>query len=148
MNNINRDVFTFSKELQECRQFLEWKNCTYPPDKCSQETDKIGSQSDKNNNSSEILLLTPEETASRLSIGRTVVYKLIANGSLESVTIGNSRRIPTDCLKKFVDSLKAKNHYDSDSQASNSSTRTKLNQVAKIPAKKSTLSVSNLKLGA
>ncbi len=148
MNNINRDIFTFSKELQEYRQFLEWKSCTYPPDTCSQEINKIGSQSDKNNNSSEILLLTPEETASRLSIGRTVVYKLIANGSLESVTIGNSRRIPTDCLKQFVDSLKAKNHYDSDSQASSSSTRTKLNQVAKISAEKSTLSVSNLKLGA
>lgn len=52
------------------------------------------------------LLLTPEEAGNVLSVGRTVVYELMARGWLESVTIGRSRRIPSDALTKFVELLR------------------------------------------
>jgi excisionase family DNA binding protein len=40
-----------------------------------------------------ILLLTVEEAARRLGIGRTVCYRLISGGELESVTVGRLRKI-------------------------------------------------------
>jgi excisionase family DNA binding protein len=48
------------------------------------------------------LLLTAEEAAAMLSIGRTRVYELIAQGQLSSVRIGTSRRIPLLALERFV----------------------------------------------
>ena len=48
------------------------------------------------------LLLTPEEAAEVLSIGRTKVYALMADGDLISVRIGNSRRVPLDAVSEFV----------------------------------------------
>ena len=53
------------------------------------------------------LLLTPEEAAELLGIGRTKVYELMLKDSIESVKIGASRRIPADSLTSFVDSLRA-----------------------------------------
>lgn len=51
------------------------------------------------------VLLTPEEAAARLGIGRTKVFDLIANGRLKSVSIGRSRRVPTAALEAFVAQL-------------------------------------------
>jgi excisionase family DNA binding protein len=51
------------------------------------------------------LLVTPEEAARRLSVGRTTVYELMARGDLVSVTIGRCRRIPVCVLTSFVDAL-------------------------------------------
>jgi excisionase family DNA binding protein len=48
------------------------------------------------------LLLTPEEAAATLSVDRTRVYELIAQGQLTSVRIGVSRRIPRVALERFV----------------------------------------------
>ena len=48
------------------------------------------------------LLLTPEEAAEVLGIGRTKVYALIADGDLLSVRIGNSRRVPRDAVDEFI----------------------------------------------
>jgi excisionase family DNA binding protein len=53
------------------------------------------------------LLLTPEEAAQVLGIGRTKVYELMLSNALESVKIGASRRIPTDSLTSFVEGLRA-----------------------------------------
>jgi excisionase family DNA binding protein len=53
----------------------------------------------------EPLLLTPEEAAEALAIGRTKVYELVAAGELESVRIGRSRRVPLEALHRFVESL-------------------------------------------
>lgn len=53
------------------------------------------------------LMLTPEEAADVLAIGRTKVYQLIQNSELESVKIGRSRRVPADSLVEFVSHLKA-----------------------------------------
>jgi excisionase family DNA binding protein len=51
------------------------------------------------------LLLTAEEAAAMLSIGRTRVYELMARGQLTSVRIGTSRRLPLLALERFVDDL-------------------------------------------
>ena len=49
-----------------------------------------------------VLLLTPEEAARRLSIGRTTIYALMTSGDLPSVTIGRCRRVPVSALRSFV----------------------------------------------
>jgi excisionase family DNA binding protein len=52
------------------------------------------------------LLLTPEEAAEALGICRSKVYELLRAGSLDSVRIGTSRRVPCDALIEFVDALR------------------------------------------
>ena len=51
------------------------------------------------------LLLTPEDAADLLSIGRSKLYELIGDGRLASVRIGASRRVPMSALVEFVESL-------------------------------------------
>ncbi len=48
------------------------------------------------------LLVTPEEAARRLSVGRTTVYELLASGELRSVSIGRCRRVPVSELCSYV----------------------------------------------
>lgn len=48
------------------------------------------------------LLLTPEEAASALRVGRSKVYDLMRSGVLRSVKIGGSRRISATTLAEFV----------------------------------------------
>ncbi len=52
------------------------------------------------------LLLTAEEAAQVLGIGRTKVYELLAAGRLASVKIGTCRRVPADALRLYVASLR------------------------------------------
>jgi excisionase family DNA binding protein len=52
------------------------------------------------------LLLTVEEAAKRLRLGRTLVYRLIGSGELESVTVGRLRRVPAECLTEYVATLR------------------------------------------
>ena len=51
------------------------------------------------------LLLKPEEAAEVLSIGRTKLYALMAEGQLASVRIGNSRRVSLDAVNEFISHL-------------------------------------------
>ena len=51
------------------------------------------------------LLLTPEEAARRLAVGRTTVYELLSSGALRSVQIGRCRRVPVSALSAFVERL-------------------------------------------
>jgi excisionase family DNA binding protein len=51
------------------------------------------------------LLLTPEEAAQALGIGRSHVYELLRRGQLKSVRIGACRRVPAAALDEFVASL-------------------------------------------
>lgn len=55
------------------------------------------------------LLLTVEEAARRLRIGRTLCYSLIRSGDLESVTIGSLRRVPPEAIPAFVAHLRKSN---------------------------------------
>lgn len=51
------------------------------------------------------VLLTPEEAAQALSIGRSKVYELLRAGALASVRIGASRRIPVEAVRAYVAAL-------------------------------------------
>lgn len=53
------------------------------------------------------LVLTVEQAAERLGIGRTVMYALVSSGAIESVQIGRLRRVPADALVTFLDELRA-----------------------------------------
>lgn len=53
----------------------------------------------------QVLLLTPEEAARALSISRSKLYELLADGQLVSVRIGALRRIPVEALNSFIAQL-------------------------------------------
>ena len=51
------------------------------------------------------LLLTPEEAARALSIGRTKLYRLLATSQLHSVRIDGSHRVTAAAIEEFVGRL-------------------------------------------
>jgi excisionase family DNA binding protein len=51
------------------------------------------------------LLLTPEQVARALAIGRTRVYELMASGALPSIRLGRSRRVACHVLDRYVEEL-------------------------------------------
>ena len=57
-----------------------------------------------------VLLLTVEEAAQRLNIGRTTMYSLVSTGAIESVTL---RRVPSESLEKYVSSLRTSGQSES-----------------------------------
>jgi excisionase family DNA binding protein len=52
------------------------------------------------------LVLTIEQAAERLGIGRSLMYALVMSGEVESVTIGRLRRIPADALVTYLARLR------------------------------------------
>jgi excisionase family DNA binding protein len=58
------------------------------------------------------LLLTVEEAAALLRIGRTTAYELIMGGRIQSVRIGRRRLVVRDGLQKFVSELVASQRGD------------------------------------
>jgi excisionase family DNA binding protein len=54
------------------------------------------------------VLLTVEEAAESLGIGRTSTWQLVRNGDLESVQIGRLRRIHVDAVRRYADRLVSK----------------------------------------
>ena len=56
------------------------------------------------------VLLTVEEAARALRIGRTTAYRLVADGQIDSIQIGHLRRIPLDALSRFVRDRRAASH--------------------------------------
>lgn len=58
----------------------------------------------------EPLLLTANEAAEALAVGRSKIYELIMSGKLESVRIGGCRRIPREALDAFVSQLRQGQH--------------------------------------
>jgi excisionase family DNA binding protein len=55
---------------------------------------------------SALVLLTVEEAARRLRIGRTTCFRLVMSGDIESVTVGRLRRVPVDALPAYVAKLR------------------------------------------
>lgn len=49
------------------------------------------------------LLLTVEEMASVLRIGRNPAYQLVKDGTIQSIRVGRSIRIPRNALIQFVE---------------------------------------------
>jgi len=56
------------------------------------------------------LLLTVEETAELLRMGRTTTYELVMSGKLLSVKIGRRRLVVRSSIQDFVDRLIAEQH--------------------------------------
>jgi excisionase family DNA binding protein len=54
----------------------------------------------------EAVLLTVEEAADRLRIGRTTMYALVSSGAVESVKVGRLRRVPTEAVDAYVTVLR------------------------------------------
>jgi len=55
-------------------------------------------------------MLTVEQAAEALSVGRTTMFALVKSGDIESVRIGHLRRIPADAIDAYVASLVAEQH--------------------------------------
>lgn len=53
------------------------------------------------------LLLRVEEAAARLGIGRTLMYRLVLTGEVESIPLGRLRRILVECLNEYVARLRS-----------------------------------------
>lgn len=53
------------------------------------------------------LVLTIEQAAERLGVGRTIMYALVSSGAIESVKIGRLRRVPADALATFLAELRS-----------------------------------------
>jgi excisionase family DNA binding protein len=51
------------------------------------------------------VLLTAEEAAERLNIGRTTMFALIKSGAVESVKVGRLRRVPEAALAAYAGRL-------------------------------------------
>ena len=58
------------------------------------------------------LMLTAEQAAEALGIGRTTVFALIKSGELDSVRIGHLRRVPADAIDAYTARLQAEQHPD------------------------------------
>lgn len=54
----------------------------------------------------EPLLYKPEQAASVIGIGRSKLFELIADGQIETVQIGRSRRVPAQALVEYVARLR------------------------------------------
>ena len=53
------------------------------------------------------VLLSVEDAAERLDIGRTMIYELIASGQLATITIGRLRKVPVAEVNEFVERRRA-----------------------------------------
>ncbi len=53
------------------------------------------------------LLLRPPEVAEALGIGRSKAYELIAAGTIPSIRIGGSVRVPVEKLRQWIESKSA-----------------------------------------
>jgi excisionase family DNA binding protein len=53
------------------------------------------------------VVLTVEQAADALGIGRILMYELVGTGAVESVRIGRLRRIPTEALWDYVEGLRS-----------------------------------------
>ncbi len=61
----------------------------------------------------EKLLLTIDEAAQRLGIGRSHTYVYVLRGDIPSVKLGRSRRVPVAALDEFIERLRAEQGEDS-----------------------------------
>lgn len=51
------------------------------------------------------VLVTVEEMAQMLSIGRTVAWELVRKRQIKSVKIGRTRRVPLTAIEAYIDWL-------------------------------------------
>jgi excisionase family DNA binding protein len=51
------------------------------------------------------LLLTVEEAAATIGVGRSLMYELIATGDIQTVRVGRLRRISPDAPREYIAQL-------------------------------------------
>jgi excisionase family DNA binding protein len=51
------------------------------------------------------LLLTPDEAAEALAIGRTLLYRLAMSREIASIKVGGARRFPLRSLEAYIERL-------------------------------------------
>lgn len=51
------------------------------------------------------VMLTPEQAAEAIGVGRTTMFALIKTGDIESIRIGHLRRIPAAALEAYANRL-------------------------------------------
>jgi excisionase family DNA binding protein len=54
------------------------------------------------------VLLTVEEAAEQLRLGRTMAWRLVSSGELQSVQIGRLRRVPAAAVSEYAEQLVAR----------------------------------------
>lgn len=52
-------------------------------------------------------LLTVEEAAEYLGVGRTLMYQLIGSGEIQTVQIHRLRRVPKEAIDEYADRIRA-----------------------------------------
>jgi excisionase family DNA binding protein len=63
------------------------------------------------------LLLTMAEAAQALRLSRAQVYNLVNRGELQTIKIGNSRRVPLSALQDYITRLLREQHHHNDGDA-------------------------------
>jgi excisionase family DNA binding protein len=76
---------------------------TVAPLRESQRPSEIVLQAQDNSEARRKLLITVNEAAQRLSIGRPKMWQLVMTGEVLSIKIGASRRIPVAALEAYVE---------------------------------------------
>lgn len=54
-----------------------------------------------------VFAMTVNEACVALSLGRSSVYKLLAEGKLKAIKLGRATRIPTSSVRALVENAKA-----------------------------------------
>ena len=80
-------------------------NTTHDPGRTTEPATRGSGPASRRTDPGARLLLTVDEAAEMLSIGRTLAYALVSAGELPSVTLGRLRRIPTASLRTWVEGL-------------------------------------------
>jgi excisionase family DNA binding protein len=57
-------------------------------------------------------MLTPEQAAEALGIGRTTMFALIKSGEIESVRVGRLRRVPLDSIEAYTNRLITEQNHE------------------------------------
>jgi excisionase family DNA binding protein len=59
-------------------------------------------------------LLRVKEVAGLLGLSRSTIYELLNREHLESVHIGSARRVPSDAVERYIDTLRCRevNHAE------------------------------------
>ncbi|MEY9913296.1 excisionase family DNA binding protein [Catenulispora sp. MAP12-49] len=62
-------------------------------------------------------MLTVEQAADAIGIGRTTMFALLKSGEVESVLIGRLRRVPVSAIDGYLGRLVAEQHGPSEVEA-------------------------------
>lgn len=56
------------------------------------------------------LAYRPDDGAEAIGVGRTTMYKLLADGEIESIKVNRNRLIPADALHRFIERKRAEQY--------------------------------------